>query len=96
MTPCSALSQASRWIPDDRRGAALLPEDVGGPVGVAICKTSSAKAAMADNSSQMPRGSGVCYAVLAVANFATLFGGIVVSCSFSKTVVKWYKRLKDC
>jgi hypothetical protein len=36
------------------------------------------------------------YAVLAVANVATLFGGIGESCFLSKKVAKWYKRLKDC
>ncbi len=61
-------------------GAALLPENVGGPVGVTICIKSSAKAAMADNSGQTPRGSDVLYAVLAVADFATLFGGVIESC----------------
>jgi hypothetical protein len=75
---------------------ALLPEDVGGPVGVTIYKKASAKAAMEDNSGQTPRGSGVGYVVLAVADFATLFGGVVESCSLSKKVVKWCKRLKDC
>ncbi len=34
ITPCRALSQASCRSPDDRRGAALPPEDVGGHVGV--------------------------------------------------------------
>ena len=36
------------------------------------------------------------YAVLAVADFATLFGDVGESCSLSKKVAKWYKRLKDC
>ncbi len=36
------------------------------------------------------------YAVLAVADFATPFGGVGESCSLSKKVAKWYKRLKDC
>jgi hypothetical protein len=38
VTLCSALSQASCQSPDDRRGAAWLPEDVGGHVGLTICK----------------------------------------------------------
>ncbi len=75
---------------------ALLPEDVGRHVGVTICKASSAKAAMADNSGQTPRGRGVRHAVLAVTDFATLFGGVGESCFLSKKVAKWYKRLKDC
>jgi hypothetical protein len=33
---------------------------------------------------------------LAVADVATLFGGIGESCFLSKKVSKWYKRLKDC
>jgi hypothetical protein len=36
------------------------------------------------------------YAVLATADFATLFGGVGESCLLSKKVAKWYKRLKDC
>ncbi len=62
--------------PDDERGVGFLPEDVGEHVGVTIYKKSPAKAAMAGNSGQMPRGSGGRHAVLAVANFAMLFGGV--------------------
>jgi hypothetical protein len=36
------------------------------------------------------------YAVLAVTDFAMPFGGIGESCSLSKKVAKWFKRLKDC
>ncbi len=36
------------------------------------------------------------YAVLAVADFATPFEDVGESCSLSKKVAKWYKRLKDC
>jgi hypothetical protein len=36
------------------------------------------------------------YAVLAVVDFATPFGGVGESCFLSKKVAKWYKRLKDC
>jgi hypothetical protein len=36
------------------------------------------------------------YAVLAVADFATPFGDVGESCSLSKKVAKWYKRLRDC
>jgi hypothetical protein len=36
------------------------------------------------------------HAVLAVADVATLFGGVGESCFLSKKVAKWYKRLKDC
>jgi hypothetical protein len=32
------------------------------------------------------------HAVLAVANVATLFGGVEESCFLSKKVAKWYKR----
>jgi hypothetical protein len=96
ITPCSALSQASCRSPNDRRGTALLPEDVGGPVGVTIYKKASAKAAIADKSGQTLRGSGDRHAVFAVAGFAMLFGGVIESCFLSKKVAKWYKRLKDC
>jgi hypothetical protein len=51
---------------------------------------------MAVNTGQMPRGSGIHHAVLAVIDFATLFGGFGESCVLSKKVAKWYKRLKDC
>jgi hypothetical protein len=36
------------------------------------------------------------YTVLAVVDFATLFGGIGESCFLRKKVAKWYKRPKDC
>jgi hypothetical protein len=36
------------------------------------------------------------YAVLAVANVATLSGGNGESCSLSKNVANWLKRLEDC
>jgi hypothetical protein len=36
------------------------------------------------------------YVVLALADIATLFGGLGESCFLSKKVAKWYKRLKDC
>jgi hypothetical protein len=68
---------------------------MGGPVGVTIRNKASAKVAMVDNSGQMPRGRGVCHAVLAVTDFATMFGGVVESCFLSKKVAKWYKRFKD-
>ncbi len=74
----------------------MLPGDVGGPVGVIIYKKASGKVAMVDNSGQTPRGSGVLHAVLAISDFATLFGGVTESCLLSKKVAKWYKRLKDC
>ncbi len=45
-----------------------------------ICKKSSAKAAVADNRGQTPRGSSVRHAVFAVADFATLFGDVRESC----------------
>jgi hypothetical protein len=43
-------------------------------------KKASAKAAIADNSGQTPRGSCDRQAVFAVADFATLFGGVIESC----------------
>jgi hypothetical protein len=40
--------------------------------------------------------AALCYAVLAVADFVTLFGGITESCFLGKKVAKRYRRLKDC
>jgi hypothetical protein len=63
---------------------------------------------MADNSGQTtPRGSGVLHAVLAVADFVMLFGGVGESCFLSKKLpngikglktvkADTYKRRKDC
>jgi hypothetical protein len=47
----------------------LLPEDVGGHVVVTICKKTPAKVTMAITAAKH-------HAVLAVADFAMLFGGI--------------------
>jgi hypothetical protein len=48
----------------------------------------SRKGGIGNNSNQTPRGSGARYAVLAVADFAMLFGGIGESCFLSKKVAK--------
>jgi hypothetical protein len=58
VTPCSATSQASCRSPEDRRGAALPQEDVGGHVGVNHMQKVSRKGGNGDNSGQTPRGSG--------------------------------------
>jgi hypothetical protein len=87
----SCISQS----PDIRRGAALLPEDVGGHGGVTICKKSPAKVTMAITAAKCLEVAALCHAVLAVADFVTLFGGIREYCFSSKKVAKWYKRLKD-
>jgi hypothetical protein len=58
VTPCSAISQVSCQSPDDRRGAALPQEDVGGHVGVNHTQKVSRKGGNGDNSGQTPRGSG--------------------------------------
>jgi hypothetical protein len=58
VTPCSPISQASCQSPDDRRGAALPQEDVGGHVGVNHMQKVSRKGGNGDNSGQLPRGSG--------------------------------------
>jgi hypothetical protein len=55
---CGAISQASFRSPDDRRGAALLQEDVGEHVGVNHTKKVSRKGGNGNHSSQTPRGSG--------------------------------------
>ncbi len=58
VTPCSPISQASCRSPDDRRGAALPQEDVGGHVGVNHTQKVSRKGGNGENSGQTPRGSG--------------------------------------
>ncbi len=95
VTPCSALSQASCRSPDDRRGAALLAEEVGGHVGVTICKKSPTNAAMAITVAKCQEVVTLHHEILAIADFAMLFGGIGESGFLSKKVPKWYKRLKD-
>jgi hypothetical protein len=74
----------------------LPQEDVGGHVGVSHTRKSSANAAMAITAAKRQAVAALRYADLAVANFATPFGGVGESCSLSKNVAKWYKRLKDC
>ncbi len=66
----------------------------GGHVGVTICKKYSAKEAISNNSGQMPRGSSVSHVVLAVADFAKLFGGVRESCFLSKKMPNGIKDLK--
>ncbi len=58
ITPCSVISQASCRSPDDRRGAALPQEDVGGHVGVNHTQKVSRKGGNGDQSGQTPSGSG--------------------------------------
>ncbi len=65
--------------------------------GVNHTQKVSRKGGNGNNSGQTPRGSGEpLRGFLAVADFATPFGGVGESCSLSKKVAKWYKRLKDC
>jgi hypothetical protein len=66
----------------------LLPEPT--------CKKSSAKAAMVLTAAKHQAVAALHYMVLAIADFATLFGGVGESCFLSKKVAKWYKRPKDC
>jgi hypothetical protein len=54
------------------------------------------KVAMAIRAAKRQAVAAIRYAVLAIADFATRFGGVGESCSFSQKVAKWYKRLKDC
>jgi hypothetical protein len=61
-----------------------------------IFKKSSAKAAMAITATKRQEVAALRYAVLAVADFATLSGGVGESCYLSTKVAKRYKRLKDC
>ncbi len=58
ITPCSAISQASCRSPDDRRGAALPQEDVGGHVGVNHTQKVFRKCGNGNHSGQTPSGSG--------------------------------------
>ncbi len=58
VTPCSALSETSCRSPDDRRGAPLLPEDVGEHVDVNHIQKVFRKGGNGDNSGQTPRDSG--------------------------------------
>jgi hypothetical protein len=60
-----------------------------------ICKKSSAKTAIAITVAKCQEVAMHRYVVLGVADFATLSAGIGESCSLSKKVVKWYKRLKN-
>jgi hypothetical protein len=61
-----------------------------------IFKKSSAKAAMAVTVANRQEVAAIRHAVLAIADVATLFGGVGESYFLSKKVSKWYKRLKDC
>jgi hypothetical protein len=69
-------------------GGSLLQEDVGGHVVVTICKKTPAKVTKAITAAKH-------HMVLAVTDFAMLFGGAGESCFLSKKVAEWYKRLKD-
>jgi hypothetical protein len=80
VTPCSALSQASCQSPDSKREASLLPEEVEKHVGVTRCKKSPAKAAMVIRATKHQEVAVLRHAVLAVVNFAALFGGVGESC----------------
>jgi hypothetical protein len=80
LTPCSRLSQASCRSLDDRRRAALLPEDVGGHVGVNHMQKVSSKVAMAITAAKRQEVAALRHSVLAVADVATLFGGVRESC----------------
>jgi hypothetical protein len=80
VTPCSALSQASCLSPDDRRVAALLPLKMEVHVGVTIYKKSPAKAQMVIMAAKRQEIVALRHAVLAITDFATLFGGVGESC----------------
>ncbi len=73
----------------------MPPENVGEHVGITICKKSPAKAVLAITATKRQEVASL-YAVLAVADFAMLFGGIGESFFLSKKVAKRYERLKDC
>jgi hypothetical protein len=73
----------------------LLPEDMGGHVVVTIYKKSPAKAQWLITAAKCQEVAAPRHAVVAIADFATLCGGVGESCFLSKKVAKWYKRLKD-
>ncbi len=56
----------------------------------------SRKAAVAITAGKCQEVAAFHGAVLVVADFATLFGGVGESFLLSKEVAKRYKRLKDC
>ncbi len=66
-----------------RRGVALPQEDVGEHVGLNHIQKSLAKAAMAITVAKRQEVAVLRYPVLAIANFATLFGGVGESCFLS-------------
>ncbi len=69
VTPCIALSQASCQSPDDTRGAALSPEEVGVNVGVTISKKSPATAAVVITARKCQEVTMLGHAVLASESF---------------------------
>jgi hypothetical protein len=69
---------------------------MGGHVGVRICKKSPAKGQWLITAAKCQEVAALRHAVLAIADFAMLFGGRRESCFLSKKVANWYKRLKDC
>ncbi len=59
----------------------MFPEDGGGGhVGINISKKAPAKAAMVIPAAKSPEVAALRHIVLAVADFATLFGGVGESC----------------
>jgi hypothetical protein len=94
VTPCSAISQASCWSLDDRRGAALPLEDVVEHVGEDHIQKVFHKGSNGNHSGQEVAAHR--YAIFSHRHVATQFGGVGESCFLSKKVAKWYKILKDC
>jgi hypothetical protein len=65
-------------------------------MGVTICKKSPSKAAVAITTAKRQEVAVLCQAVLAVTDFASLFGGHQRVLFLSKKGVKRYRRRKDC
>jgi hypothetical protein len=76
VTPCSAFSQASSRSLDDEREAWFLPEEVGRYVGLTICEKSSSDATVAMEADKRQEIAANCYSVLAIADFASVFGWV--------------------
>jgi hypothetical protein len=79
--------------PDDRGGAALLPEDVRENVGVNHMQKVSCKGGIGDNSGQTARGSGAPLVGFSRRQFYDAVWEPQRVLFLSKKVAKWYKNL---
>ncbi len=63
----------------------LFPEEVGGHVGITICKKSPAEATVVMAADKCQEIVAFRHAILSVAGFVRLFGCVGESCFFKKT-----------